>query len=259
VTLASDMGSGPPDPNPPTLAATVVCLRDGAGGPEVLLLRRRSRGSFAGLWVFPGGKVDPGDTRPGDTDELAACRRAAVREAAEEAGMVLEESSTVVLSWWMPPPEAPRRFSTWFFLAPAPSAGADPIVLSEDEVGEHRWLRAADALAAAVTGEVPLAPPTWMTLWWVARHTSVADALAEASSKTPERYLTRAVLRPDATLAATVWEGDVAYEDLDIDPARPGPRRRLVAGPDGWSAEVDTAGPPAVPGPAGGPAGRPGR
>jgi 8-oxo-dGTP pyrophosphatase MutT (NUDIX family) len=245
---ADDIFTAPPDPNPPVLAATVVCLRDGASGPEVLLLRRRSRGSFGGLWVFPGGRVDPLDVHPEDTDELAACRRAAVREAAEEAGMILAEESVVVLSWWLPPPEASRRFSTWFFLAPAPSGGGEPIVLSQDEVGEHRWIRPGDALSASATGEVPLAPPTWMTLWWAARHTTMAAALAAAASAPPERYLTRAVLEPDGRLAATLWEGDVAYDDLDADPARPGPRRRLVTGPGGWEAVVDTAGPPAVPG-----------
>ncbi|HET9692579.1 MAG TPA: NUDIX domain-containing protein [Acidimicrobiales bacterium] len=250
VTTLSDIGSGPPDPNPPTPAATVVCLRDGAGGLEVLLLRRRAKGAFGGFWVFPGGKVDPGDVRAGDADELAAARRAAVREAAEEAAVVLDESAPVPLSWWMPPHEAARRFATWFFLAAAPSGGSDPVVLSEAEVGEHRWITPAEALAAGGRGELALAPPTWMTLWWVGRHAAVADALAAAAARPPERFTTRAAAAADGTLTGTVWEGDVAYDDLDFDPERPGPRRRLLAGPDGWQVVVDVDGPPATPGPA---------
>jgi len=40
-------------------AATVVLLRDGERGVEVLLAERpRDRGSFAGAWVFPGGAVE---------------------------------------------------------------------------------------------------------------------------------------------------------------------------------------------------------
>ena len=49
-------------PVPPRDAATVVLLRDGAGGPEVYLLRRHGRMAFAaGQAVFPGGGVDPRD------------------------------------------------------------------------------------------------------------------------------------------------------------------------------------------------------
>ena len=43
-------------------ASTVVLMRDGAGGPEVYLLRRHLGMEFAGgFCVFPGGGVDPRD------------------------------------------------------------------------------------------------------------------------------------------------------------------------------------------------------
>ncbi len=79
-----------------TPAATVVPIRDGAAGLEVLMLRRDARGAFGGMWVFPGGKVDPRDLHPEgkgspDERELWAARRAAVREAAEEAGLAIAE------------------------------------------------------------------------------------------------------------------------------------------------------------------------
>jgi 8-oxo-dGTP pyrophosphatase MutT (NUDIX family) len=188
------------------------------------------------MWVFPGGKVDPGDWVAGD-DEIAAGRNAAVREAAEEAGVTIDPSSLVVLSYWLPPPEAARRFSTWFFVASV--VGADPIVLSEDEVGAHRWQRPVDTLAAHAAGEVQLAPPTWMTLQWLTAWPTVDAALAGAASRDPEHYLTHAAMTTSGELAATVWEGDVAYEDLDIDPTRPGPRRRMEVGPDGWILLLD--------------------
>ena len=50
------------DVSPPRHAATVVLLRDAAGGPEVYLLRRAATMAFAaGMHVFPGGAVDPRD------------------------------------------------------------------------------------------------------------------------------------------------------------------------------------------------------
>src|SRR3970282_1287741 len=76
-------------------AATVMLIRDADGGLEVLMVRRRARGFFGGLTVFPGGAVDPGDSseltasgvvgRPRD----AAYRAAALRELAEETGLAL--------------------------------------------------------------------------------------------------------------------------------------------------------------------------
>jgi glyoxylase-like metal-dependent hydrolase (beta-lactamase superfamily II)/8-oxo-dGTP pyrophosphatase MutT (NUDIX family) len=88
-----------PDPPVPRPAATVVLLRPGRTGPEVLLTQRPSTMAFAAdLHVFPGGAVDAAD---GDADVLARCRTrtgdtetdaalvAAVRELWEEAGVPL--------------------------------------------------------------------------------------------------------------------------------------------------------------------------
>ncbi len=61
------------------VAGTVVVRRAADPGFELLLMRRPDRGSFAGAWVFPGGKVEPGDVREGD-DEAEDARRAAIRE-----------------------------------------------------------------------------------------------------------------------------------------------------------------------------------
>lgn len=92
-------------------AATVVVLRDGDRGPEVLVVRRHERADdFAGVSVFPGGIVDLGDADPalapaasgfaparaiaelGEPLEEAAARAlyvAACRELFEEAGLLL--------------------------------------------------------------------------------------------------------------------------------------------------------------------------
>ena len=45
----------------PVHAATVILLRDTGRGPETLMLRRNSKIAFGGMWVFPGGRVDPAD------------------------------------------------------------------------------------------------------------------------------------------------------------------------------------------------------
>jgi 8-oxo-dGTP pyrophosphatase MutT (NUDIX family) len=46
-------------------AATVVMLRDGPGGLQVLLMRRHQASNvLGGVYVFPGGKLDPEDQHP---------------------------------------------------------------------------------------------------------------------------------------------------------------------------------------------------
>jgi len=101
----------------PRHAATVVLLRDGGDGIEAYLLRRQKTMAFAaGMYVFPGGSVDPRDeSLPADAwvgprptewasiltaDDALACALvcAAVRETFEESGVVLagSDADTVV-------------------------------------------------------------------------------------------------------------------------------------------------------------------
>lgn len=245
ANTATDAGSAAETGTAPTPAATVVPLRDGPGGLEVLLLRRNSRGVFAGMWVFPGGQVDAADhadqagqasgTAPGPDDdgEIAGARRAAIREAREEAGLELREQDLVTLSFWIPPPDAPRRFATWFFLAEA----SGEVVIDEGEIHDHQWLSPRAAMAARDAGEVEMAPPTFTTLWWVAGHPDAESALDAARASTPERFATHLGFSSDGKLAATLWEGDAGYDDADVE--KPGPRRRLWMDPGAWRVEID--------------------
>jgi 8-oxo-dGTP pyrophosphatase MutT (NUDIX family) len=212
-------------------AATVVLVRDGEAGLETLLLRRNSKIAFGGMWVFPGGRIDEADWHgvPSE-DELLAARRAAVREAREEAGLTLAEDSLRALSHWSPPAMAPKRFLTWFFLAPATH---DTVTIDLGEIHEHVWLRPADALARRNALEIELAPPTWVTLEWLAAHPDVAASLAAAAARDPERFVTRIAGSPDGPVA--LWHGDAAYAEDPID--RAGPRHRLSMRASGWVYE----------------------
>ena len=70
----------PKGPAVPAPAATVVLVRDAPDGLEVLLARRSSKLAFhGGAWVFPGGRIDPGDYAERPDDLLGAARRAAAR------------------------------------------------------------------------------------------------------------------------------------------------------------------------------------
>jgi 8-oxo-dGTP pyrophosphatase MutT (NUDIX family) len=91
------MDSSPAPANSPATprpAATVLLLRDGPDGIEVFMATRNGDSSFMpGVLVFPGGRVDAGDADPslaeGAQPEDAVSRIACVREAFEEAGILL--------------------------------------------------------------------------------------------------------------------------------------------------------------------------
>lgn len=99
----------------PRDSSSLVLLRDGADGLEVLLLRRHTDSRvMGGVHVFPGGKLDPADCSPDalaaldlDADQLlarlqepdlspekaAGLHTAALRETMEEAGLLLAEGA----------------------------------------------------------------------------------------------------------------------------------------------------------------------
>jgi 8-oxo-dGTP pyrophosphatase MutT (NUDIX family) len=214
-------------------AATVLLLREVESAVETLMLRKTRGQAFGGMWVFPGGRVEDGDGPAGAAEEVVA-RHAAEREALEETGLVLTDAELVPFSHWVPPPETPKRFSTWFFVARLPR-GASDVVIDGGEIGDHVWTTAAAALERHAAGEIELAPPTWITLWDLARHATVDDVLQEAAQRELPRYATRAVVDGDDLV--TLWEPDVAYAIDPPDLDAPGPRHRLRLLAGGWVFE----------------------
>ncbi|HET7728172.1 MAG TPA: MBL fold metallo-hydrolase [Candidatus Limnocylindrales bacterium] len=217
----------PPAPHAdvtPRLAATVALVRAASGGGlEVLLTQRPATMRFAAdVHVFPGGAVDDADADAGLVGRMdlapdvaaarlggdlnpttaAAVHVAAIRELAEEAGVLLvdppvgADSMRVVqgaitrgqvfaevlddldrlagrpvrlstralrpLSRWVTPPLLPRRFDARFFVAVLPD-GARP-AFAADEVVDHRWVRPRDALNGIARGDVRLWLPTFVTI-----------------------------------------------------------------------------------------------
>ena len=221
---------------PAVPAATVVPLRDGPTGLETLMLRRSSRLEFAGgMWVWPGGRIDPDDYTggtPSDDPVLLeqAARAAAVREAREEADLVVDPDSLVWFSHWTPPPISPRRFATWFFAAPAPEGR---ITVDGGEIREHAWWAPTEALRLRNALEIELTPPTWITLEHLKDYPTVAAAMADLTAREAEHFATRFASVEGGAVA--LYHGDAGYDDED--PERPGPRHRLWMVGDDWRYE----------------------
>ncbi|WP_096786329.1 NUDIX domain-containing protein [Rhodobacter sp. CZR27] len=166
-------------------AATVILLRQGASGPEVLMGMRGAGAAFMpSKFVFPGGAVDSEDARV-PLARLPApecCRRldladpgahalaaAAIRELWEETGLPLgvpgdwdapegwrdfaargllpDGAALRFIFRAITPPGRPRRFDARFFLADAARISGDPEDFSRacDELSHLHWLPLAEA------------------------------------------------------------------------------------------------------------------
>ncbi len=158
----------------PRDAASVILLRGEGDGLEVLAGRRPRDAKFMpGVYVFPGGAIDPPDrlawSVEAGTDmlgaRLARSARAALRETWEEAGVLIGRtaapSSTApaaspierayrerglvaaidVLTYVgraITPSHSPRRFNTRFFLGDGNNVFGEPVASDElEDVGWH--------------------------------------------------------------------------------------------------------------------------
>lgn len=209
-------------------AATVILLHDTLDGFQVLMLRKSSKIAFGGMWVFPGGRIDPEDY-PESGDLQSAARNAASREALEEAAVQVRPKELVWFAHWSPPPSTRKRFATWFFAGRGDRSAA--VEVDGGEILEHAWIAPEEALAKHRAGEVDLAPPTWVTLYHLSRYSAADPLLEHLASRRPGVYETHVVQRSDGVRVA-LWRGDAGYEAWDAD--LPGDRHRLVMAKAGF-------------------------
>jgi 8-oxo-dGTP pyrophosphatase MutT (NUDIX family) len=196
------------EPSVPRPAASVVLLRrggkHGSQGLEVLLLKRTEKARFMpGVWVFPGGALDPVEAH----DE-AGFRACALRELAEEACIELAKGEELVpFSRWITPEVVTLRFDARFFLALAPPhATPTPDGV---ETTEARWFSAREALDAAGAGELTLAFPTIKQLESLLAFRTSEEAIDAHRDHRFEPILPKVVGTPDEH--RVVLPGDPDY------------------------------------------------
>lgn len=230
---------------PPLPSSTVLLLADRAGRMEVLMVRRSRSAVFGGMFVFPGGVVDPVDLGPLAREVLsenrpgeAGWRAAGLRETAEEVGIYLTDRpvhppptplrGAEVYRWvasqgarldggrlrylsnWVTPRQAPQRFDARFYLTRV--EGDEKLTLAEGELTEAAWVGPAEALERLRRGKWEMILPTEKTLEHLAGFTTSQEAwesVDEDAEVSP--VLPRLVMRcgrPEALLP-----GDPGYEE----------------------------------------------
>ena len=100
----------------PVDAVSVALVRDA----EVLLIRR-ARAPYAGLWTLPGGRVEPGES----------AEAAAVREAREELGLEIAALRPLTRMTLAGTP----RYRLQVFATELFTGG----IVTSDEVSDWRW------------------------------------------------------------------------------------------------------------------------
>ena len=197
-------------------AATLVVVRDRAGGPPELLMVERAEGMAfaAGALVFPGGRIDEADRKLGMELGIAADAVAAIRDTIEEtavpaglaspprpehclelqaalaagedlahvleqSGVELDPEALTPFARWVPKFHAVRRFDTMFYVAEAPTGDWEPQVIEGECAGAY-WLTAKEALAREERGEARLIFPTRRNLERLAGHDSFEEIRADA-------------------------------------------------------------------------------
>jgi 8-oxo-dGTP pyrophosphatase MutT (NUDIX family) len=179
-------------------AASVIAVREGADAPEVLVLERSAASRFLpGYVVFPGGAADDEDAELavrwfGSPDESA--RACAVRELAEEAGLLLTRDGIVdggdvgsldgrapavaqlgELARWIAPAEVPVRFDARYFAVEA-GPGVEPTP-DGTEIVDGWWSSPRALLREWEAGARRLYWPTWFTVQALARAETPTDLL----------------------------------------------------------------------------------
>lgn len=226
-----------------------------------MLKRNRDLAFAGGMWVFPGGRIDPEDFESArlQTAEIETAQRAnrqitdpqitdrqiteqdlersaavaAVREAREEANLFLQVADLQRWSHWTPPPETPKRFSTAFFIAPWRENSGE-VTVDDGEIREHRWELPARVLELRAASEVGLTPPTFITLSQLLRFGTVADVFAAAETRPFEHFATRIAV--DGAEIIAMYHGDSGYDSGD--PNLGGAKHRLRMATS-WQYERD--------------------
>ncbi|MGZ4273321.1 MAG: NUDIX hydrolase [Solirubrobacteraceae bacterium] len=189
----------------PRVAATVILMRGGGDGLEILLAQRNPQARFmGGAWVFPGGAVsaEDGDGEPGR-------RAAAVRELREETGLVIGADALVTFSRWITPAVVKIRYDTWFFLAMARD-GSQPQIDGREMV-DARWFAPEDALAAARSGEIMLVFPTIKHLEQLSSFPTAQALMEHTRTRAVEPVQPRVVGTGET--ARIVLPGEPGYDD----------------------------------------------
>lgn len=213
-------------------ASTVALLRDGDKGLETLLLRRNNALRFAGgMWVFPGGSIEPEDVALSNGDISEASRIAASRESYEESGLRPDLNSMILLSHWITPDTESKRFATSIYCAPVENH--QEVIIDNSEIHHYCWIPIKNAIIRHQMNKLNIVPPTYLTLKLLEKYDSLSDAIDGESNRVPYEACGVFSKTAEKGIMIAMFSGDAGYQSADS--TVPGAKHRVVFNGKYWT------------------------
>lgn len=138
-------------------------------------------------------------------------REQAFSQFLERRGLAINSDLLAPWAHWITPRFEERRYDTWFFVASVPP-GQDPQDVS-GEADRAVWVRPADAVTAAGSGDIAMLPPTRVVLSELASFGSVKEVMAAAAGHTVEPIMP--AWRDDGDAVRVLLPGDPGFPGDD--------------------------------------------
>ncbi|MEP6695827.1 MAG: NUDIX hydrolase [Pseudonocardiales bacterium] len=135
--------------------------------------------------------VDTGGTEWEAERAALEGRAQSLSELLSRRGLVLRADYLRAWSHWVTPEAEPRRFDTRFYVAGLPAGQLTREVGGEAD--RVHWTQPAAAVQAHRRGELPMMPPTVLTLEQISAYATVAEVLAAAEERTITPIMPRLV------------------------------------------------------------------
>jgi len=128
-----------------------------------------------------------------------------LRELVVTEGWTLEFSRLARWAHWITPELMPRRYETRFFLACMPSD--QECVPDTHETTYGVWISPEQGLVGNLRGEIPLSPPTLITLQELLHYPDVEDLKREIKSRSwGDAMLPRMISSPQGSVIIEPWD-----------------------------------------------------
>jgi 8-oxo-dGTP pyrophosphatase MutT (NUDIX family) len=130
-------------------------------------------------------------------------------------GWTLAFSALLRWSHWITPVRMKRRYDTRFFLAFLPRG--QRCLPHQREVTDGIWISPQAALAGNMTGQIPLSPPTMVTLQEVSKYPTLKELKQQAQSRawrTPS--MPRLILLEKGSVLIEPWDAQYDQPHIEI-------------------------------------------